>query len=93
LIRQEGNGDTQHEILVDEVSPGYFVFSPGNLLDVPEQHFAHLSMKLSSWLKANPQIRIRETLSLSDRSGQAVILHVWFDIVHVVPPPPPQPPQ
>jgi hypothetical protein len=79
MKRLEGNGDSRHALILEEKGPGYVVFSPDNLLDVPEQFFAHLSMRLSEWLKANPHIRVRETLPLCDATGQTVVLHVWFD--------------
>lgn len=90
MKRTQGNGNTQHNIIMQEQGPGYVIFSPDNLLDIPDQYFAHLSMKLSELLKSHPGLRVRNTLPICDTSGQTVILHVWFDRAAAQPPRQPQ---
>ena len=36
-MRHVGNGNTDFKLQVQEVGEGYVIFSPENLLDVPEQ--------------------------------------------------------
>jgi hypothetical protein len=79
MKRPQGNGDTRHVMVMEQRGPGYVVFSPENVHDVPDQYFAALSMRLSEWLKENPRIRVRETLPFCDTTGQTILLHVWFD--------------
>jgi hypothetical protein len=79
MRRLTGNGDTGGRIVFEDKGPGYIVFSPDNLLTIPQQFYAHLSMKLSEWLKKNPDIVVRSTLTINDDHGQTVLLHVWYD--------------
>lgn len=77
-MRHRGNGNTEFNILIQEIEKGHVIFSPENLLDIHEQFSAHLSLSLTEWLKKNP-CTVRAALPISDRSGQTIILHVWYN--------------
>jgi hypothetical protein len=66
------------KIIVQEKARGYVVFSPENLLEIPEQFPVHLSLTFDRWLKANPGLHIRTVLPIVD-NGKTVILHVWYE--------------
>jgi hypothetical protein len=79
MKRSTGNGDSKHEIVMQEMGPGWVVFRPANHLDLGPQHAFHLHLFFQEWLKANPQVRVRATCPISDETGQTVIVHLWFD--------------
>ncbi len=69
---------TERVIHVEEKARGYVVFSPENLLELPEQFPIHLSLTFDKWLKLNPGIHVRTVLPIVD-NGRTVVLHVWYD--------------
>lgn len=63
---------------VEEKAKGYVVFSPANLLELPEQFPVHLSLLFDRWLKENPGVQVRHVLPIVD-NGKTVLLHVWYE--------------
>lgn len=78
MQRFEANGGGQYKIICSE-NEGFAMFFPENLLDIGEQHYAHLCNMFGEWVKEHADRRIRSTLPIADTTGQTVILYVWWD--------------
>ncbi len=68
------------KVTIDRVDmgTGWVCFQAGDKPPPPDQLPAFLNQTLYTWLKRNPEFRLRAVLPIVE-GGNTVLIHVWFD--------------
>ncbi len=75
-----GNGEPSHQVKIDlcVMGPGWIAIEGGNPPPEPDQMAHFLCRTLNTWLKENPQVKVRATLPVI-RNGNMMAIHIWHD--------------
>jgi hypothetical protein len=76
--RQDGNGSSKVNIVIQNRAEGYVVIAPNNIDKLPEQTPIFISRSMDSWLEQNPTYRVRCAVPIVS-DGMTIAIHVWFD--------------